>query len=371
MLRSILFVSLLASTAAAQAVHDTGAIRLGVSNDGSVGASAGSGTAPLVFAGQGFLFDAHLLVGTGADRLSGAAYSTADWTPGNLVVAVPGGTGNGLQTFQASFFDADAPNPLRVGVTQTSRSLASTAVPGTDRLVALAYEIRNGSDAALSGVYAGLFADLDVAGVDQAGFDAARRMAYAYTGFGPYAGQVLLGATPLSGWSVSLPGFDASDAALFHLMTTPGQVPLGADDRVTLVGTGPFTIPAGGSVLVQYALVVGNTLADLRAAADVARSQFTPDDVGPDAARGVSIGPARPNPASGRTALTFYLDAPRDVRLAVADVLGREVAVLAEGPRAAGEHTATLDASRLPAGVYVARLVAGGETAARRLTVVR
>ncbi len=368
MLRSLLLAVLLTSTASAQTVHDTGVLRLGVYNDGSVGASAGAGAAPLVFAGQGFLFDAHLLVGTGPGRLSGAAYSTADWAPGDPVAVVPGGTGNGLQTFRATFSDAAAPSPLGITVTQTSRSLAS---PGIDRLVALAYEIRNGSDATLSGVYAGLFADFDITGVDQAGFDAARRMAYVFNGSNPYVGQVLLGTTPLAGWAVALPNFATDDAALFRIMTTPGQVPQGTDDRATLLGSGPFTIPAGGSVLVQVALVAGNTLADLRAAADAARNQFTDGEAVPGAAHGASLRPAQPNPATGRAALTFRLDAPQVVRLAVTDVLGREVAVLAEGPQAAGEHTATLDTARLPAGVYVARLVADGISAAQRVTVVR
>ncbi|HIL58420.1 MAG TPA: T9SS type A sorting domain-containing protein, partial [Rhodothermales bacterium] len=59
------------------------------------------------------------------------------------------------------------------------------------------------------------------------------------------------------------------------------------------------------------------------------------------------------------------------VRLAVYDLLGREVAVLAEGTRPAGAHTARFDSRALAAGAYLVRLDAGGQSATRRLTVVK
>ena len=85
-------------------------------------------------------------------------------------------------------------------------------------------------------------------------------------------------------------------------------------------------------------------------------------------ARPLAVGP---NPTRGGAAVTFALDAEADVRLAVYDVLGREVAVLAEGTYPAGPHRMALDAGALPAGAYVVRLVAGGVAETARVTVVR
>ena len=88
----------------------------------------------------------------------------------------------------------------------------------------------------------------------------------------------------------------------------------------------------------------------------------------------VGSGPALavgPNPVRGAGAVAFHLDAEADVRLAVYDVLGREVAVLADGPYPAGPHRASFDAGALPAGAYIVRLVAGGAAHAARVTVVR
>ena len=77
---------------------------------------------------------------------------------------------------------------------------------------------------------------------------------------------------------------------------------------------------------------------------------------------------AAPNPLGAATTLAFTLPDAADVRLTVADVLGREVARW-DGPHAAGEHSVRLDAAALAAGVYVVRLEAGG--AVRTATVTR
>jgi hypothetical protein len=77
------------------------------------------------------------------------------------------------------------------------------------------------------------------------------------------------------------------------------------------------------------------------------------------------------NPVVGATAVRFTLPEAAAARLALYDVTGREVAVLAAGARAAGEATATLDAARLAPGVYVLRLTAGAASAARLVTVAR
>jgi hypothetical protein len=79
----------------------------------------------------------------------------------------------------------------------------------------------------------------------------------------------------------------------------------------------------------------------------------------------------RPNPVS--TSGTVYLSLPEasHVRVTAYDMLGRQVAVLTEGERSAGEHDMAFDVGALVPGVYVIRLDAGGETAVRRVTVVR
>ncbi|HEX9953211.1 MAG TPA: T9SS type A sorting domain-containing protein [Rubricoccaceae bacterium] len=80
---------------------------------------------------------------------------------------------------------------------------------------------------------------------------------------------------------------------------------------------------------------------------------------------------AFPNPTAGASRVAFSLPAASDVRVAVLDALGREVAVLADGARPAGRHDVVVAAGRLAPGVYVVRLTAGAVAIVRRLTVVR
>ncbi|WP_412070533.1 hypothetical protein [Rubrivirga sp. IMCC43871] len=78
-----------------------------------------------------------------------------------------------------------------------------------------------------------------------------------------------------------------------------------------------------------------------------------------------------PNPARGAATVRYSVAGVGPVRVRVLDVLGREVAVLASGPRQPGAHTATMDASALAAGLYLVVLDADGSRLSRTITVAR
>jgi hypothetical protein len=79
----------------------------------------------------------------------------------------------------------------------------------------------------------------------------------------------------------------------------------------------------------------------------------------------------RPNPFRGAATVTLTLPEPSEVTVALFDALGRRVALLHEGPLAAGRHAFALDGGALPAGVYVVRATAGAAMHATRVTVAR
>ena len=83
-----------------------------------------------------------------------------------------------------------------------------------------------------------------------------------------------------------------------------------------------------------------------------------------------------PNPAFERASLRFVLPRAGQVRLAVFDAAGRVVRELASGEREAGAHAETWDLrdanGRLArAGLYFARLEAGGAARVLRVAVTR
>ncbi len=79
---------------------------------------------------------------------------------------------------------------------------------------------------------------------------------------------------------------------------------------------------------------------------------------------------AAPNPTQGRASVSFFLPAASEARLVAYDALGREVAVLVNGPRAAGAHTAEFNTAALPGGLYLLRLDAAGAARTARLVVL-
>ncbi len=77
-----------------------------------------------------------------------------------------------------------------------------------------------------------------------------------------------------------------------------------------------------------------------------------------------------PNPFTTQTTVTYGLPQTADVRLAVYDVLGREVATLVNARQPAGWHEAIFQADELPAGIYFVRMRAGDFAATHRMTLV-
>ncbi len=78
-----------------------------------------------------------------------------------------------------------------------------------------------------------------------------------------------------------------------------------------------------------------------------------------------------PNPFNPTTGIRVQLSGDREMRLVVYDLLGREVAVLANGRYVAGEHTFTFDGSNVSSGVYFYRLTAGDYTAVRKMILTK
>jgi hypothetical protein len=86
--------------------------------------------------------------------------------------------------------------------------------------------------------------------------------------------------------------------------------------------------------------------------------------------------PCHPNPSNPRVTVALTVASPGPVRVAIHDLAGRRVALLAEGHLAAGAHRWTWDGRdrtgrAVASGRYVCRAVGGGVTATQSLTLVR
>jgi hypothetical protein len=77
-----------------------------------------------------------------------------------------------------------------------------------------------------------------------------------------------------------------------------------------------------------------------------------------------------PNPFNPVTRIRYHLPSQALVKLAVYDILGRQVSVLVHEQKHAGQYEVLFDASRLASGVYFYRLSAGGYVETKKLMLL-
>jgi ligand-binding sensor domain-containing protein len=90
-----------------------------------------------------------------------------------------------------------------------------------------------------------------------------------------------------------------------------------------------------------------------------------------DAPASFSLGQNYPNPFNPSTVVSYRLPVVSNVKLAIYDLLGREVAVLVDEIKKAGTYEVRFDGSHLASGVYFYRIQAEGFTKARRLLLLK
>jgi hypothetical protein len=78
-----------------------------------------------------------------------------------------------------------------------------------------------------------------------------------------------------------------------------------------------------------------------------------------------------PNPFNPKTEIRYQISEAGMVRLAVFDVLGREVATLVNQQQSPGSYTASFDGNKLSSGVYSYRLTSGDRSEMKQMVLVK
>lgn len=364
--------------------HDTGYCKLTVSCIGAIGydrppgLDAGAGFAyPKTGASQ--LFYASLALGdsTGyvADRYYGQPNSAGPnqdlVTLDSLLPVLPAEAGD--EHFSCCYSDAGHPQTKGIEVVQSSYQ---TAMPGYDDFVVMTFDIKNNGDSAVSGLYAGVFADFDIgmASINICSTDASRRFAFMRQSStpNPTVGVKLLfpyeaaNLAAVENARYVYPDSGMTDNMKWRFLNgTLGQSSSHrAHDWAVCVSAGPFDLAVGESRLLAVAFVGGANAAVARAHADSAQSWYD-RNVGlsepesrtrpvTDARR--MLPAVKPNPFRNRTDISFQLAQPGRVRVSVADVAGREVECLRDEIMPAGGHRLTWVGRGLARGVYLLRV---------------
>ncbi|MDH7515836.1 MAG: zinc-dependent metalloprotease family protein [Bacteroidota bacterium] len=163
--------------------------------------------------------------------------------------------------------------------------------------------------------------------------------------------------------SVSFVG--TQDVAMANAL--PFTVPASMSDALVFEWTPKDWGPLNGSVVLVHNGLRGKDTLALVGDAFVATSA-----AGAPTPASLRLSGQYPNPVTGAVALVEF-DLPRalPVHLALYSLLGTEIRTLASGFFEAGRHRTTFEASALPAGVYVLRLAAGGESRSQVVHVMR
>lgn len=134
---------------------------------------------------------------------------------------------------------------------------------------------------------------------------------------------------------------------------------------------GPFTFSADGTV--AYVARWGGTDAPSELVAFYVGGSGVSTDREPStgALRTSALSAAFPNPFRASARLTMKLAEAQAVTAMAYDALGRRVAVLHDGPLAAGDHTITFEGAGLPGGLYLVRVTGTTFSATRHVALVR
>jgi Carboxypeptidase regulatory-like domain/Secretion system C-terminal sorting domain len=294
-----------------------------------------------------------------------------------------------FETVQTWFYNTDYAY-WRTGMSVVTRQELD-AWPTSDFVLSrhMLFHDANPADSppAISGLYAGLFADFDISNrgqTDLVGIDTADGLIYMYeSGKADSAcvGACLLGShrAMFTWWNVRSDSAHYSESARQQLlMTDEGvSVPTQADDYRVLVSTGPYTLNPGDSLDVSMAFVAGKGKQAIIAAAQAARAKYialttgVTDLLSSRVPSEFGLSQNYPNPFNPRTTIRYEVPQKSRLTLSVYNLLGQQVSILVQGEQEAGHHEVRFDGSNLASGVYFYRLQAGSFVETKKLLLLK
>ncbi|MBI3509026.1 MAG: S8 family peptidase [Bacteroidetes bacterium] len=285
------------------------------------------------------------------------------------------------------FSDAVSPAPLPCTVHHTTYAWGTFP---HQKYVIFQYIVKNTGATSMSGVYVGVFSDWDIDAstyaLDKINEDLALRMGYAYctNPGGYYCGIKLLttsapfvhyGIDNVTGGGGGVNIYDGYSTAEKYTTLSTGRATAGGagtgNDVCDVVSAGPYTIAAGDSVKVAFALIVGDNLADLQSGAVDAQTMY--DGIPLSSVEvdqtGSSLLNLFPNPTSGQTEIHYSVATAGSTELRLMDASGRLVREIASGTKQPGEYIERFDAASLTDGIYFIQFISDGNVSTRKVVI--
>jgi subtilisin family serine protease len=241
--------------------------------------------------------------------------------------------------------------------------------------ILLKYTLINQGSAVISALYGGLFADFDItnSSSNRIEYDKETNMLYTYSLLGgPYIGlQLIANTTPYyyafdidgSNGSIDInDGFSNSEkyTALTSVRPEAGMKSKG-NDVASLISTGPYNIASNDSISLNFALITGDYLGEIKSIAKNILKRFYPEDTtinniikNNKSNNNITI---YPQPSSHIANIDFTLTSNSPVELQVYDFLGNLTDKIYLNPTNAGKQHILLNTSKYQNGVYICKLL--------------
>ncbi|MCP4291027.1 MAG: S8 family serine peptidase [bacterium] len=378
--------------------HNVGNVYLTVTDQGIIGYMDQNGTTG---DGMGYLdgnsglFLGSFWAGTDVNYICNRDFSgvpgnmeTFEWevseSPNGRVADL--GSAASDQTFKAIFTDSGHNSPKPLIVEQTSLAFSGY---GENEFVILEYKMTNEGASDLNSLYNGVYCDFDIndSSANMGGTDATRNLTYMYSAGGPYFGIALIGPegtaenlSLINNETYVYPNSAIGDGFklrfLKAILSTPSTPT--AEDWSAITSSQVNLSANGGTAVTTYALVYGETLAQLQDNVDAANSAYNPLSPISDNTpiKIFRLAQNHPNPFNPSTNIKFSVAGEGHVELGIYDLSGRLVRTLVSETRAAGEHSVSWDGrdasgGNVPSGMYFYKYASGGETTSRKMTLIK
>ena len=370
---------------------DTNKITMTLTSNSRIGFSddqQNQGIGMIYKGGRNLLSSGGLLIATSGNKVSDNIYGQQgydhDFRNLTSIIKIQNPS-EGDQAFYSEFNDDSAGiNKQRIRVKQYSYAYKQA---GKEKFIILKYQIFNTGNTALTGLYTALYADFDIAksSTNKANVESSHNIAYCYpaTG-GKHAGLMLLEGKNANIYNIDNNGSNGSVSIYdgfygfekFQAMTQPrDSAGYGAGGDVSnMISSGPYTIAKNDSIMVTFAVVVGDHLFDLTQTAQEAYDTYyntASIDLQQQKQKQIILG-IHPNPFTLNTTFDISNTKKQNVELAVYSSFGQLVTKWTMQNLPAGKSQYTLNAHdlNLSAGVYYVILSSDTERCSRKLILV-
>jgi len=347
--------------------------------------------------GNDFLFEGALVIGKDSLTIEDAArgsdqnYEDSSFTvvtPFKLHVPGSNADEQGIATF-----NDNGAGSSKLGITTRLQSYSYNTAPNNNFII-LKYSFTNNTSSTISNFYTGLFTDWDMiegdGTDDSAKYDNTGNFGYAFhntANFDTLIATALISSNNYGYWAILNDGSDGYFGIYDGFTNTEkwqaissgiGKASAGPGDISEVTSGGPFTISAGQTLDVAFAIAAGTSLADLRNSIGNARVKYQsiPASVSNEKSETpltYDLMQNYPNPFNPVTTIKYQLAKQGHVTLRVYDLLGRLVETIVDAEKPAGNYEVNFPAGsrQLASGIYLYSLNVNGLTFTKKLVLIK